>query len=306
MLDLSGLHARAALFRCVREFFFARGFLEVDTPVRQPVLIPEQHIVPIAADGEYLQTSPELCMKRLLAAGCDNIFQICPCFRKNERGRKHLEEFVMLEWYRRNADYFQLMLDCEALLQFLALRSAKYWSSAAPAGEHEKTLLLLGKTPERLTVEQAFSRYAPMTLAAALQDDCFEHVLVEYVEPQLGLTRPVLLMEYPAELASLARISPLKPTVAERFELYACGMELANGFSELTDADEQRARFREELGLINKQPGRYMQAMPERFLEDLGKIGAAAGIALGLDRLLMLLTGKNAIDEVVSFIPGDF
>ena len=120
MLDPQGLRIRAALFSAVRLFFTAQGFLEVDTPLRQPVIIPESNIVPLTADGQYLQTSPELCMKRLLAAGCPRIFQICPCFRKDERGRRHLEEFTMLEWYRRDADYHALMTDCEDLLRSVA------------------------------------------------------------------------------------------------------------------------------------------------------------------------------------------
>ncbi len=120
MLDLPGLHIRAALFRLVRQFFSDRGFLEVDTPVRLPVTIPESNITPLRAEDHFLQTSPELCMKRLLAAGCSKIFQICPCFRKGEHGSRHLEEFTMLEWYRTGADYHQLMSDCDALLFFIA------------------------------------------------------------------------------------------------------------------------------------------------------------------------------------------
>ncbi len=137
MLDLPGLQMRATLLRLIRSFFYKRGFLEVDTPLRQPVLIPESTIVPFTAEGQYLQTSPELCMKRLLARGCEKIFQICPCFRKGETGRLHLEEFTMLEWYRSRADYQDLMSDCEDLLRFIA----QNMGSAAPScseNDHQK------------------------------------------------------------------------------------------------------------------------------------------------------------------------
>ena len=129
MLDIEGLHFRAALLAAIRHFFTGLGFLEVDTPLRQPVLIPESNIVPLTSEGQYLQTSPELCMKRLLAAGCTEIFQICPCFRKGERGRLHLEEFTMLEWYRVGADYRRLMADCEMLLRHIARISGRVHGS---------------------------------------------------------------------------------------------------------------------------------------------------------------------------------
>lgn len=306
MLDLQGLHIRAALFRSVREFFSERGFLEVDTPVRQPVIIPECNIVPISADGQYLQTSPELCMKRLLAAGCDRIFQICPCFRKNERGRNHLEEFTMLEWYRTGADYHQLMVDCEELLQYVAEKTTRNIppESGVP-GELSGLRTTITAEAERLTVADAFTRYSPVPLEQALHEERFDELLVEYVEPHLGQTRPLFLMEYPKELASLARVDRLNSSVAERFELYIRGLELANGFSELTDPDEQRERFNAEIAEIRNLQGRK-QEMPERFLEDLAQLESAAGIAFGLDRLLMLIMGRTNIREVVSFYPEEF
>jgi len=306
VLDLEGLHIRAALFRCVREYFFTRGFLEVDTPLRQPVLIPERYIVPIAAEGQYLHTSPELCMKRLLAAGCRDIFQICPCFRKNERGRRHLEEFAMLEWYRSGADYRHLMLDCEDLLQYLIEALPEPHSSrSADKSRAAMARSLLRVPAARLTVEEAFSRFAPMSLARALAEERFDEVLTEHVEPCLGTDGPLFLLDYPRELASLAKVDPARPFVAERFELYLSGIELANGFSELTDSAEQRQRFEQEIETIGRLQQRE-QVMPERFLEDLDRLEGAAGIAFGLDRLLMLLLGKTDINEVVTFSPGDF
>jgi lysyl-tRNA synthetase class 2 len=306
MLDRQGLHLRAALFASIRRFFSSRGFLEVDTPLRQPVIIPESNVVPLAAEGQYLQTSPELCMKRILAAGCDKIFQICPCFRKGERGRYHLEEFTMLEWYRLDADYRQLMDDCECLLAEVVDRMAKDVVGTASGGEADVFLRFDLERPwPRLSVEDAFRRYSPLSLERSMAGDCFEEMLVEHIEPNLGCGKPLFLYDYPVEMAALARKKPGQPTRAERFELYLHGVELANGFSELTDSDEQRQRFSNELGRIEKM-GLLHGGMPERFLADLERLPAAAGIALGVDRLFMLLTGCGEIGKAVSFAPEDF
>mgnify|MGYP001481547486 CR=1 FL=1 len=302
MLDRQGLHLRAALFASIRRFFSSRGFLEVDTPLRQPVIIPESNIAPLTAEGQYLQTSPELCMKRILAAGCDNIFQICPCFRQGERGRRHLEEFTMLEWYRLDADYRQLMDDCECLLAAVG----KDLAGTVAGGEGGALQRFdLARPWPRLSVEEAFRRYSPLPLERSMSDDCFEEMLVEHVEPYLGCAKPLFLYDYPVEMAALARTKPGQPTRAERFELYLQGVELANGFSELTDAREQRQRFAAELGRIERM-GRSHGGIPERFLADLERLPAAAGIALGVDRLYMLLTGCGEISQAVSFGPEDF
>lgn len=293
MLDLKGLQLRAAFFRAIRLFFQEQGFLEVDTPIRQPLVIPEQNIVPIPSGTHFLQSSPELYMKRLLASGCERIFQICHCFRQGERGRLHLEEFVMLEWYRLDADYTDLMQDCRNLFGFLA---GDLSGCVFPVH--------LDSEWQRLTVEDAFARYCPMSVAEALVKDMFDQLLVEYVEPQLGLKTPAFLYDYPLELASLARPKPGEPGVAERFELYVSGIELANGFSELTDPELQRLRFQEEYEKMVDARGRHGR-MPEHFLQELGQIEQAAGIAMGLDRLFMLFLGKENIDGAVSFAPGE-
>jgi lysyl-tRNA synthetase class 2 len=241
----------------------------------------------------FLQASPELCMKRLLAAGCTKIFQICKCFRRHERGVCHLPEMTLLEWYRTDADYRDLMTDCEGLLHSL--------TAGATLQINGQAIDLTPPWP-RLTLGAAFERYAPITLDQALIEDCFEEILVCDIEPRLGQTTPVFLCDYPASQASLARLHPDNPMLAERFELYINGMELANGFSELTDAGEQRRRFQHEQEIISalgRQPG----PMPEPFLVDLAKMPAAAGIALGIDRLVMLFTGSSRIDQVVAFSP---
>ncbi|OGR07005.1 MAG: EF-P lysine aminoacylase GenX [Deltaproteobacteria bacterium RIFOXYD12_FULL_50_9] len=300
MLDIGGLRKRAALIQAVRRFFLDSGYLEVDTPILLPSIAPEAHIEPVPADGFFLQTSPELCMKRLLAAGADKIFQITRCFRRNERGSRHLTEFTMLEWYRTAADYHDLMVDCENLLQFLA--QAMGGGNCLTWGESRINLT----TPwERLSVAEGFSRYAPMTVNAALAADMFEVMLVEYVEPRLGQGRPTFLYDYPAELGALARLKHDDSKIAERFELYIAGLELANGFSELVDPVEQRQRFAEERQRI-QAAGRDPGPMPEKFLADLERMPPAAGIALGIDRLAMLFMNASTIDEVVTFVPEEF
>ncbi len=293
MLDQEGLYMRAAFFRAIRLFFQEQGFLEVDTPIRQPLVLPEQNIVPIPSGTHFLQSSPELYMKRLLAAGCNRIFQVSRCFRQGERGRLHLEEFVMLEWYRLDADYNDLMTDCEDLFDFL---TTEMLDCIFPVH--------LGLGWERLTVKEAFDNYCPISATEALTKGNFDQLLVEQVEPRLGQITPTFLCDYPLQLASLARPKIEQPEVAERFELYVSGIELANGFSELTDAEMQRKRFEEEYTKMDDERGRQGK-MPERFLEDLGQIDQAAGIAMGLDRLFMLLLGKEQLAEAVPFAPDE-
>jgi len=303
MLSVERLHERAILMHSLRTFFTERGFLEVDTPVRQPVLIPERYIEPLSSEDCFLQTSPEICMKRLLAMGCSKIFQICPCFRKNESGSRHLEEFTMLEWYHSGQNYLTLMDDCEELFRFLV-----------NVGGGEKDNGVQGQyfsgyeldCPwERLTVEDAFSQFAPCDVAEALQENRFDEILVECIEPQLGLTRPTFLMDYPVELGSLAKQSADHPGIVERFELYLGGVELANGFTELTDEAEQRRRFSHEIEAISSLWKRDVE-MPNRFLKDLQRLQGAAGIALGVDRLFMLALGVDDIRDAVSFCPEDY
>lgn len=297
MIFCHGLQLRAVLIQALRAFFIDRGYLEVDTPIRIPAPAPEAHIVPLTSEDWFLQTSPELCMKRLLAAGIPRIFQICKCFRKAERGDRHLPEFTMLEWYGAGSDYRDLMTDCEGLLRHLASATGK-----DGALEWQGRRIDLACEWERITVAEAFRRYAPCTVEEALRRDQFDEVLVEYVEPHLGIAAPTFLCDYPAVLGALARLSPTDPSVAERFELYVAGLELANGFSELVEPVEQRVRFlaeQETIRLLGRAPG----PMPERFLDALEAMPSAAGIALGVDRLVMLFGGAERIDQVVAFTP---
>ncbi len=297
MIFTHGLQMRAVLIQALRTFFIDRGYLEVDTPIRIPALAPEAYIEPLTSEGWFLQTSPELCMKRLLAAGIHRIFQLCKCFRKGERGDRHLPEFTMLEWYAAKSDYRDLMTDCEALLRHLATAMGK-----AGVLEWQGRRIDLGSEWERITVAEAFQRYAPCTVEEALVQDRFDELLVEYVEPHLGMATPTFLCDYPAALGALARLSPTDSAVAERFELYVAGLELANGFSELVDPMEQRARFLAEQEVIRLR-GRAPGPLPEPFLVELVEMPSAAGIALGVDRLVMLFAGADNIDQVVAFTP---
>ena len=304
MLDLTGLHLRAALLQSIRKFFLHSNFLEVDTPVRQPVLIPESTILPLRSESCFLQTSPEQYMKRLLALGAGRIFQICRCFRKDERGCRHLEEFTMLEWYRLDADYLDLMDDCRQLLQFVIedLHTTAGFKKSIMQSCFGQ--LDFGSDWQRLSVDEAFAGFCPVPLVEALATESFDEMIVEYVEPHLGFERPCFLYDYPASRASLARRKSDDDSVAERFELYIQGVELANGFSELTDPDEQRFRFEEEITCIRAQGGDA--DMPERFLRDLQKIDTAAGIAFGVERLLMLIMSADSINDVVPFSPDEW
>lgn len=291
------LRLRAIFISGIRRFFLAHDFLEVETPLRVPSPAPEEHIEAIPSADWFLQTSPELCMKRMLAAGYPRIFQICKCFRAGERGARHLPEFTMLEWYVAHFDYQQLMNQCEQMLTSVFQETGHGLSIT-----RRNQTIPLAPPWERLAVSEAFERYAPVSVHEAMAQDRFEEILTEKVEPNLGIKHPTFLYDYPASLAALARIKKNDPTVAERFELYIGGMELANGFSELTDVNEQRQRFEEALDKrAAKNWTRY--TMPEKFLTTLESMPPAAGIALGIDRLLMLASDASSIDEVVAFPP---
>ena len=289
------LEARARIVQTIRAFFIDKGFLEVETPQRIPVNAPELHIDAVPSGAWSLHTSPELCMKRLLAAGYPRLFQICHVWRAAERGSRHLPEFTMLEWYRAEADYLNLMDDCEDLLRFLV-----------PAKKLKVRGVEIDLTGpwQRLTVAEAFAAYASLPLAQALAADRFDELLTNEVEPRLGQLRPTFLFDYPVQLAALARRKTDEPELAERFELYIAGIEVANAFSELTDPVEQRQRFTADEA-ARRAHGKEPLPLPEKFLTELGNLPPSAGIALGLDRLVMLLTGAAAIDDVVAFPPEE-
>lgn len=317
--------ARQAMYGALRAYFGAQGYLEVETPCLVPAPGLEPHIDPFevpfvpqtdvgARRSLYLHTSPEYAMKRLLADGSPPLFQICKAFRNGEVSRTHNPEFTMLEFYRPHADYHAIMDELEAAL-------AAVEAAVAPGRG------LFSQRPfERLSVRDAVLRHTGIdlfahadgrSLAAAAKaagvhvgeseafDDVFFHLFLERVEPKLGFGRPTFLIEYPASMASLSRLKPQDRRVAERVELYVCGVELANGFSELTDAVEQRARLVDEQAQ-RRAAGRPVFPLDEAFLEAVGRLPPCAGIAVGLDRVLMLLTGASSIADVLLFPAKDF
>ena len=293
------LHLRAQILQIVRTYFDDRNFLEVETPVRIPAPAPEGHIDAMASDGWYLQTSPELCMKRLLAADYPDVFQICKCFRKGERGRKHLPELTMLEWYCIGHNYLEMMKQTEELIRYIADKL-----KMGDTITYQGTEIHFEKPWQRLTVSNAFDQYASMDLRTSIKEDRFDEMLVEEIEPHLGLPKPVFLCDYPASHGALARLKPEDPTLAERFELYIAGIELCNGFSELTDSAEQRGRFQKEQRL-RRSCGKKEYPMPDAFLDVLNDMPSACGNALGIDRLVMLFADTDKIDDVVAFTPEE-
>ncbi len=295
----ANLERRARLLGAVRAFFQSSGYLEVETPLRIPAPAPEAHIDPVASEGWYLHTSPELAMKRLLAAGYARIYQICRCFRQGERGRRHLPEFTLLEWYTAHADYRHMMAQTEALVRYAVTQL-----TGGPQLVYGGRGIDLAAPFDRLTVNAAFRRWASATPAEALKAGRFDEIVALEIEPRLGWERPVFLHDYPAACAALARRRPDQPAVAERFELYLAGVELCNGFSELTDGSEQRRRFEAERTL-RRRAGKPCPPMPEPFLDALAAMPSATGNALGLDRLVMLLADSDAIDDVTAFVPEE-
>ena len=264
----------------MREFFYAAGFIEVETPVKIHAPAPEEYIESVQSEGDFLRTSPELAMKVLLSPGCEKIFQIGSCFRANEHGRKHLEEFTMLEFYAVKWDYRQLAEFTAAMLKSAAGNNPVFSSH------------------DFITVDEAFRRYAGVSAFEADADDSFDELMVTKVEPNLGTEGLTFLMDYPASRASLSRLSAANPKVAERWELYRNGLELANAFGELTDGVEQRKRFE----AANKfRAANNMHAYPEpvEFYAALDKgLPESSGCAIGVDRLLMLLCNENDIRNV--------
>ena len=285
-MNIAALEIRARVLRQLRAFFDVRGFVEVETPVRIAAPAPEPHIdCPAAiarpdaaalARPTFLRASPELQMKKLLAAGMDRIYQIGPCFREGERGRRHNPEFTMLEWYRSSADYLDILADMEALFaEILDLKGSN------------------GLKFERITVREAYQRWAGWDPFAEWDAERFDFDMATKIEPNLP-SGPVFLMDYPPQAASLAK---LRGNVAERWELYVNGLELANAFTELTDPDEQRRRF-EEARAERHRLAEAAYPLDEEFLGALAQMPPAGGVALGVDRLVMLVCGVDDIAMV--------
>jgi len=292
------LETRCRVLRLIRAFFESEGFLEVQTPLLTAAPAPEVNIRPIPADnGLFLSTSPELHMKRLLAAGFEKIFQITPAFRAGERGRLHHPEFTILEWYRSGANYKDLQQDCQNLVRFTCR------AIAPEPGLHFRGVCLdFEGRWERSSVREAFERFAGWDPGPNPDQDRFDLDMVQKVETNLGFPVPCILEDYPRSQAALARIKAADPEVAERFELFWAGIEIANGFSELTDPEEQMTRFQSAIAR-KKQMEAISYPLPGAFLASLQHLGPCAGIAFGVDRFVMLLSDAETIDDVVAFGP---
>ncbi len=293
------LWLRAQIIQDVRTFFIDNDYLEVETSCRIPAPAPEAHIDAEVSGDWFLRTSPELCMKRLMAAGYPRMFQICRCFRQKERGSKHLPEMTMLEWYTAGHNYFKTMEQCEELLRFVACRAG-----------FENFLVYQGNRIDlrspwpRMSVSDAFERFSSVSMETAMLQNRFDQVTAFDIEPNLGRKKPLFLYDYPAAAASLARLKPENHSLSERFELYIGGLELCNAFSELTDPVEQRTRFENERKNRIKS-GLPAYPLPEKFLESLQFMPEGSGIALGIDRLVMLFADTADIDDVVAFTPEE-
>ncbi|MFH0768114.1 MAG: EF-P lysine aminoacylase EpmA [Chloroflexota bacterium] len=289
------LQRRALINQFTRTFFQEQGFLEVETPIRMSGVAPELYITPFQSEDWFLSTSPELYMKRLLAAGYERLFQISHCFRKGEQGRWHNCEFTMLEWYRTGADYAQMLHDTEELVMTLVNRL-----KLNPVIKYRSHTIDLTLPWPRITVRNAFRHAAGWDPTAEPDSLRFDTDLVTKVIPSFDANRPTVLLDYPATMASLARLKPGDPSVAERAEIFIGGLELANAYSELKDSKEQERRFRKEIEQIQREEGRTI-GMPLRFLEAVAHLPECGGIALGMDRLAMLFCNADSIEEVVAF-----
>ena len=296
---IPNLKRRAFIYRTIRSFFDEQGFLEVETPVRSPAIAPEKEIIPIESEGWFLSTSPELYMKRLLAAGYDKIYQFSHCFRKDERGKYHNPEFTLLEWYRKGAHYGQMMTDTEQLVTTIAAGLG----IGNTLSYRDNTIDLCLPWP-RTTISQAFQKLAGWDPVVAPDVRRFDEDTVLKVIPNLDPHRPTYLVDYPAPMASLARLKPNNPRVAERCELFIGGLELANAYSELINQKEQELRFRDEIEQIKQEQGR-IAPMPDNFLKAVSNLPECAGIAMGIDRLVMLFCNADSIDEVLPFTIDD-
>jgi len=290
---LQVLELRAALLGAIRRFFEDRAFIEVETPAIVPSPGLDVHLAAFNVQGlkgepvGWLATSPEYQMKRLLCAGAPRIFQLCRSYRAEEHGQHHEREFTVLEWYRANATSNDVIRDTEELVAF----AAKALDQPAPD---------IQPPWERLTVEEALRLHANVGLESLVDDEeQFFRLWALEVQPRLGAERPVIVTDWPASMASLARLKP--NGMADRFEAFYRGVELCNGFGELTDAEEQRRRFQRNQA-ERRALGAQVFPIDERFLEDLERgMPESGGNALGVDRLLMLLVGADSIQAVMPF-----
>lgn len=296
MCSIANLENRSRVLRAVRDFFYDNRFIEVETPVRIPAPALETFIDSPPSGRAWLRASPELHMKRLMAAGGRRLFQIGPCFRMGECGSRHNPEFAMLEWYRADADYTEILRDTEALF-----KRVFETVSGKTVFTYRGQTIDLSLPWHCITVRDAYRRWADWDPVASWNEDRFNTDMVERVEPALPRDRPCVLTDYPAPAAALARLKPNAPAVAERWEVYIGGLELANAYSELCDPVSQRARF-EEAARQRQSLGKEVYPLDEPFLAALEHgMPPCGGIALGIDRLVMLACDAADIADVRPF-----
>lgn len=305
------LEARARVLSAVRRWFEGEGFLEVDTPARVRAPGQEVHLDAVASEDRWLVTSPEYAMKRLCGAGYERIVSIGKCWRAGERGPHHEPEFTMIEWYRAREPLERIARDCEALVRVAAAAAAP-WPAPVPqfAAPFQRTTvreLLRTHAGVDLEGDESPAALAAKARAAGIDpggatawDDVFFQIWLDRVEPRLAAGGPTFVFDWPAPLGALARRRDDDSRFVERFELYAAGLELANAFGELTDPVEQRARFEEETA-ARRARGKVTYPADEALLAALGRMPPTAGVALGFDRLMMLILGVSAIAEVMAF-----
>lgn len=289
----SRFELKGRLLSSLRGFFASESFLEVNTPVRIKAPAPEEFIEAISSEDHFLRTSPELEMKRMLAAGFEKIYQIGPCFRSGEFGRNHRTEFLMLEYYQAHADYMQLL----ELTRKMITHAARELLPGMKASFRENTIDF-NASWEIISVRDAFERYAETSAEEALKNDLFDLLLVEKVEPALPKNVPVVMKDYPAQLASLSRLKAEDNTLGERWELYIGGLEIANAFGELTNPEEQKERFKKSYE-FRKSAGMKDYPEPPEFYEALDAgIPESSGCALGFDRLAMVFSNADDIAQI--------
>lgn len=320
---------RNKIINAIKKFFSTESFTEVDTPILQYCPGMEVHLTAFETKflditgtnpkTLYLHTSPEFAMKKLLSFGMENIYQFTHTFRNEIVSPTHYPEFTMLEWYRLHYDYTKLMNDCEEILKSALSSIGKEFF------EHNGKKCSPFNGMEKLTVKEAFEKFCHFDILATIDnpenpskhlleekakslninvsqidtwDDIYEKLMFEYIEPNLGCEKPTILYEYPIHQAALSKAKDTNKNIAERFELYVCGVELANAFTELTDAKIQRARFEHDMQTKKELYG-ITYPIDESFIEAIENMDPATGIAMGIDRLIMLSTGANDIKDIL-------
>ncbi len=288
------LKCRADIINAIRSFFKSKNFLEVETPLLVDAPLPEKFIDAVKSGNQYLVTSPEVYMKQLISEKTPRIFQISKCFRVGEIGKLHSTEFSMLEWYRTDADYFDLIDDVQNLLKFV---SEKIGFKDGFIYKNEKIKFDLF---EKISVDKAFLKFADKKLETVPHDFEFDSLLVEKIESKLGRGNPTVLYDYPSNFCPMSKPKENNPDRAERLEIYVAGIELANGCTEKTNYEKQVKSLQEEQE-ARKELGKETYLWPEKFLESLKKMPECAGMALGIDRLVMLFTNATDIKDVIAF-----